>query len=1086
MTEKFKRLFSVLLFLLISVVMFGQGATTSGINGRIVDSKGQPLPGATIIAVHVPSGTQYGALTNPEGFYTIQGMRPGGPYKIDVSFVGYSKKTFADVSLSLGEAMVINTPLTESSTELNEVVVVAAVDRTFNSGRTGAANNVTSTQISATPTISRSITDMTRLTPQSSGYSFAGRNSLYNNLSIDGSVFNNSFGLASTPGGQTNAQPISLDAIEAIQVSLAPYDVRQSGFTGAGINAITRSGTNEFTGSIYQFWRNQNFISKKVGDLDVTNDNFSQKQQGFRIGGPIIKNKLFFFVNAEIERRSDPAHNYLANRGTAGANVSRALATDLDALKDFLIAKYNYDPGVYENYKYLTSNNKLLVRLDYNINNNNKFSVRYNYLKSFRDNPPSTSNASGGRANGLNYLGFSSNGYRIYNNINSVIGELNSKLSDFASNNFIVGWTGFRDFRESPSPVPFPMVDILSGGSTYTSFGYEQFSVNNTLNTDVFQVSDNFTLYKGRHTLTAGGSLEYFKFENGYMRQLYSYYRYNSLQDFYDDANGVLPAGRSIANYQLQYSAVAGDPAPLARLQASQVGIYVQDEWKALDRLKLTVGLRVDMPFYPSNLVKNPALDGMSFVNGSDGSSENLDVSQLPKTMPLLSPRLGFNYDVFGNRSTQVRGGLGIFTGRIPFVWISNQASNNGLLWGRVEATNTRLYPFSSDVTAYIPANPTIPATFEINATADNFKFPQVFRSNIAVDQKLPFGIIGTLEGIFTKDINAVYHRNDNLPVPTLTLPDGRALFPANVGAVVGTRVNQAITGAYVLDNTNKGNSFFITAQLEKTFDFGLYTMAAYTYGQTKDVTSNPGSVASSAFNYNYVKSNPNIPTLAFSDYDQPHKVVGNISYKIDYLDHASSSFALIYLGYQSGRYSYTYSGDLNRDGVSGNDLVYVPVDASDIILIPVATSGTIVDPRSAAEIWDQLDAYITQDAYLNSHRGQIVDRNHSLLPFVNQVDVRFTQDLYLNVAGKKNTLEFTLDVLNIGNLLNSDWGVRKQVVKYNFLQFRDYSGAGGAPRFSFPYFDAANQVPLTSTYINNVGLTSRWQIQLGLRYIFN
>ena len=755
-----------------------------------------------------------------------------------------------------------------------------------------------------------------------------------------------------------------------------------------------------------------------------------------------------------------------------------------------MITKYNYDPGVYESYKFLTSNDKLLVRLDYNINTNNKFSIRYNYLKSYRDNPPSTSNASGGRSNGPNYLGFSGNGYRIYNNINSVIGELNSKLSDFASNNFIMGWTGFRDYRESPSGTPFPMVDILNSGSTYTSFGFEQFSANNSLNTDVFQVSDNFTLYKGRHTLTGGASLEYFKFENGYMRQLYSYYRYNSLQDFYDDANGVLPAARSIATYQLQYSAVAGDPAPLARLQASQVGIYAQDEWKALDRLKLTIGLRVDMPFYPANLTKNPSLDNLMFVNGSNGNSETLDVSKLPKTAPLFSPRLGFNYDVFGNRTTQVRGGLGIFTGRIPFVWISNQASNNGLLWGRVEATNTRLYPFNSDVTTYIPANPTMPATYEINATSDNFKFPQVFRSNIAVDQKLPFGIVGTLEAIFTKDINAVYHRNDNLPVPTLTLPDGRALFPANTGSgaamVYGTRVNQSITGAYVLDNTNQGSSFFVTAQLEKTFDFGLYIMGAYTYGQTKDVTSNPGSVASSAFNYNYVKSNPNIPTLAFSDYDQPHKVVGNISYKIDYLDHASSAISIIYLGTQSGRYSYTYSADLNRDGISGNDLVYIPKDINDITLVQVATSGTVVDSRTASEIWDQLDAFISQDAYLNSHRGQIADRNHSLLPFVSQFDVRFTQDLYLNVAGKKNTLEFTLDVMNIGNLLNSDWGVRKQVLKYNFLQFRDYLGTGGAPRFSFPYFDATNKVPLTNTYVNNVGLSSRWQIQLGIRYIFN
>jgi hypothetical protein len=1082
MMKQFKRMFTMALFLFTSLVMFGQGATTSGINGRIVDSNGQPLAGATVIAVHVPSGTQYGIITNGEGFFTIQGMRPGGPYNIEASFVGYSKKSFTDITLFLGESLTLNTNLSESSTQLGEVTVVGIADKTFNSGRTGAATNVTSSQISSTPTISRSITDMTRLTPQSSGYSFAGRNSLFNNLSIDGSVFNNSFGLASTPGGQTNAQPISLDAIEAIQVSLAPYDVRQSGFTGAGINAITRGGTNEFKGSVYQYWRNENFIGTKVGETEVSNSDFSQKQTGFRIGGPIIKNKLFFFLNAEIERRTDPAHNYLANRGTTGDNISRTLATDLDNLKDFLITNYDYDPGVYENYKYRTSNDKFLARIDYNINENHKFSIRYNYLKSFRDNPPSTSNSSGGRSNGLNFLGFSGNGYLIYNNINSIIGELNSKFGNSASNNLIIGWTGFRDYRESPSGKAFPMVDILSGGSTYTSFGYEQFSINNILNTDVFQISDNFTLYKGPHTITAGGSLESFSFENGYMRQFYGYYRYNSLADFYNDANGI---ATTVANYQFQYSAVAGDPAPLARLKASQVGIYIQDEWKVASRFKLTAGLRVDMPFYPDNLVKNPALDALSFINGYDGSAETLDVSQLPKTNPLLSPRIGFNYDPFGDRTTQIRGGFGIFTGRIPFVWISNQASNNGLLWGRIEATNTTAYPFSSDITKYIPASPTTPASFEINATSKNFKFPQVFRSNIAIDQKLPFGIVGTLEGIFTKDINAVYHRNDNLPVPTLSLPDGRALFPADITGpprIYGTRINQNITGAYILDNINKGYSFFVTVQLEKTFDFGLYLMAAYTYGQTKDITSNPGSVASSAFNFNYVKSNPNVPDLAFSNYDQPHKVVGNATYKIDYLDHFSSSISVIYLGYQSGRYSYSYAGDINKDGISGNDLIYVPKDETDIILIAEKAGDT----RTPAEMWAQLDAYIIQDDYLNSHRGKIIDRNHSLLPFANQIDLRFTQDMFINVVGKKNTLEFTFDVMNIGNLLNSDWGIYKTVKKYNILQYRDLNGPGGTPRFSFNYFDFNNQVPLSETYVKNLGLGSRWQIQLGIRYIFN
>jgi hypothetical protein len=1071
--KQIKRLFSMLLFLSVSFMMFGQGATTSGINGRIVDASGAPLAGATVVAVHVPSGTQYGIISNSDGFFTIQGMRPGGPYKIEASFVGYNKKSFADITLLLGESLTLNTGLDIASTQLGEVTVVAVADKVFNSGRTGASTSVTSSQINRTPTLSRSITDMTRLTPQSSGYSFAGRNSLYNNLSIDGSVFNNSFGLASTPGGQTNAQPISLDAIEAIQVSLAPYDVRQSGFTGAGVNAITRGGTNEISGSVYYFWKNQGMVGSKVDGTDVTNNDFSQKQVGFRLGGPIIKNKLFFFINGEIERRTDPAHSWLANRGTAGDNVSRVLASELDALKDTLMTRFGYDPGVYENFKYRTSNDKFLARIDYNINENHKLSVRYNYLKSFKDTPPSTSNASGGRSAGANWLGFSGVGYLIYNNINSVIAELNSKLGNNASNNLIVGWTGFRDYRESPSGTPFPMVDIQSGGSTYTSFGYEQFSANNMLNTDVFQISDNFTYYMGAHTITAGASYEGFKFENGYMRQFYGYYRYSSLADFYNDINGITT---TVANYQFQYSAVAGDPAPLARLNAGQAGIYAQDEWKVSNKLKLTVGLRVDMPFYPKSLTANIRSDTLTFVNGATLENENLLVGQLPKAKPLFSPRLGFNYDPFGNRSTQIRGGVGLFTGRIPFVWISNQASNNGLLWGRIEATSTTAYPFSDDVTQYIPATPTMPSSFEINVTSPDFKFPQVLRANLAIDQKLPGGVIGTLEGIFTKDINAVYHRNDNFAAWIDTLPDGRYLFP------VSNRRNSNITGAYVLDNSNQGYSFFVTAQLEKTFDFGLYLMGAYTYGQSKDLTSNPGSVASSAFNYNYVKNNPNTPDLAFSNFDQPHKIVGMASYSVDYLKHGTTSLSVIYTGSQGGRYSYSYSGDLNRDGISGNDLIYVPQNPSEIILI----ADNAADTRTPAEIWTQLDAYIKQDPYLNSHRGQIVDRNHSLLPFVHQFDLRVAQDLYLNVAGKKNTLQFTCDLINFGNLLNSSWGVSKSVNKYSFLQFRNLTGPGGAPRFSFNYFNSADKIVLTETLGNSFSLISRWQLQLGIRYIFN
>ena len=1082
MTKQIRFLTMLAMLILTSVMVNAQGLTTAAINGKVFDSKGESLPGATVVALHTSSGTTYGTTTRPDGGFDLPAMRIGGPYKITISFVGFKEYIEENVSLALGENRDYNVTLQEESVTLGELVVVGVADKTFNSSRTGAASNITTNQIAKIPTISRSITDMTRLTPQSSGNNFAGRSNLYNNLSIDGSVFNNSFGLASTPGGQTNAQPISLDAIEEIQVSLAPYDVRQSGFTGAGINAITRSGTNNVEGSVYTFWRNQNLVGDKVGNTAVTNNNFKQKQMGFRVGGPIINNKAFFFVNAEIERRDDPAHTFLASRpGLTGANVSNVQAADLDALRDFLITKYNYDAGSYENYKANTYNDKFLIRLDYNLSKNHKFSLRYNYLKSWRDVVTNAlSNAAGSRAASAACLPFSNGGYKINNNINSIVGELNSVFGNYASNNFIIGWTGLRDFRSSSSS-PFPMVDILSGGATWTSFGYEQFTANNTLNTDVFQISDNFTLYKGKHTLTAGVSFESFKFKNGFMPQYYGYYRFNSLADFYTSANG---GTNPIPIYQLQYSAIAGDPKPYAKLNAAQMGIYVQDEWKALKGLKVTFGLRVDMPFYPSSLTVNPALGPLVFKD-PNGNDENIDVSKLPKVTPLFSPRVGFNYDIFGNRKTQLRGGVGIFTGRIPFVWLSNQASNNGLLWGKTDNRNLNVNQFNPDVNAYVPATATALASYEINATVQNFKFPQVLRANFAVDQKLPYDMVGTFEGIFSKEINGVFHRNANLPIAAANVndPSGRNLYPANTPGITGNRINQTITAAYVMDNSNKGYSYFLTAQLTKKFAFGLDLLASYTYSKTLDLTSNLNATASSGFGQNHIASNPNQLTLGNSSFDQPHKLIGSINYKINYLKHFSTGVSLIYIGSRGSRFDYYYAGDINRDG-QNNDLIYVPKDAGDIILIPQATAGALVDTRTPAEIWDQLNAYIEQDDYLKNHRGEVVDRNSNILPWVNQFDLRFTQDINLKINNKVNTFEFTVDIINVGNLLNSDWGVKDVVTKQQFLQFRSFN-ASNTPSFSFPYLDFANKVPLTKSFTNDTGLNSRWQIQLGVRYIF-
>ena len=1052
-----------------------QGVTTAAMNGVVVDEKGVPMPGATVVAVHVPSGTKYGYSTRDNGDFNFPAVRTGGPYTITVSFIGYKQTVINDITLSLGQDLDLNIEMKPSGVDLNEIVVSGKRDRVFNSDRTGASNVMNNKQISEMPTLTRSFNDVTRLTPQGSGNgNFAGRNNLYNNLSIDGSVFNNVFGLGQQPGGQTNAQPISLDAIEEVQVSLAPYDVRQSGFTGAGINAITRSGTNEIKASVYSFIRTPGMVSTKVGEASVSND-FQYNQSGFRVGAPIIKDKLFFFVNAEIERREDPANTYLASRsGNTGDNIAKVNASDLDDIRSLLIKNYKFDPGTYENYRLKTYNDKFIVRLDYNINQNNKLSVRYNYLRSWKDANPS------GGSGSSTFLAFSNSTYKINNNIHSLVAELNSTFGKSLSNNFIAGYTAFNDYRETGTPQ-FPYVEIYDGsGTKMTAFGYERYTANNKLNTNVYQISDNLSYYLGKHTITAGAAFEYNQFENGFMQDYNGYYRYNSLADFKNDVNHIGTNNARV--FSQQYSAVKGDTAPIARLNVAQLGVFLQDEYKPNKQLKLTYGLRVDLPFYPSSLQSNPALESLTFKDG-DGNDEKLDVGKLPKITPLFSPRLGFNYDVFGDRSTQIRGGTGLFTGKIPFVWISNQASNNGMLFYTINADKsnsktplaTTPYPFTNDVTKYVGGTPV--NTFAINVTSNNFKFPQVFRSNLAVDQKLPFGIVATLEGIYSKDYNSVYLRNDNISITDYTtLPDGRPRYKTSTS-------NSRVTAAYVLDNTNEGYSYSGTAQLQKTFDFGLNLLGSYTYSETKDISSNPGSTASSAFGGNYVTGNPNKPSLQYSNYDQPHKLVFCIGYKVDYLKMFSTSINLLYTGIQSGRYSYTYGNDLNGDGVSNNDLIYVPKDQSDINLVKDSKNPN--DTRTIPELWNQLNAYIEQDAYLSKHRGEILPRNHSITPWVNRFDIKFTQDFYLNVAGKRNTLEFTLDIINAGNLLNSDWGVVKSVNKNSFLNYAGMD-SNGKPTFSFPYFEAEKQKPLTSTYSNFTGIDSRWQIQLGVRYTFN
>lgn len=1076
-------LFTVLLVLMGFVTRAQE--TTSEIEGTITDTKKAPLTGATITAIHLPTGTKYVTTSRKDGRFNLANVRIGGPYSITTTFVGFKEEKQEDVFLILGTAFKADYALVNNAANLTEVIVTTSrrSDKVFSRSRTGSAEIITRQQIDRLPTTNRSIADFTRLTPTANGNSFGGRSGSYNNLTVNGASFNNTFGLAGSLGGQTNSQPFSIDALEQIQVNLAPYDVTLGSFTGAGINAVTKSGTNEFKGSIYGFSKTPGRTGLKVGSTTIPKQDFNFKNRGATIGGPIIKDKLFFFVSGEQERISTPATARVASRnGSTGDNVSQASGEALDKLKAFLIQKFNYDPGAYENYTFNTYSDKITTRLDWNINNKNKFNINYYYLKSYRNVPASNSGAPGNnRQPGITSLPFISSSYIINNNFNIVIAELNTRLSNKLSNKVQVGYNRLRDFRTSPGGSIFPLVDIENGqGSTFTSFGYEPFTANNKLSTDTWQFNDIVTLYKGKHTFNIGTQNTYNKFVNGFAPNYYGNYRFANVDSFYASVND----GRANATrYALQYSARKGGEFPFASLRSLQLGFFAQDKWNVSKDFTLTLGVRADIPIFENNFISNANADALTFRDGV-----KIETGKAPTTQILWSPRLGFNWDVKGDKTVQLRGGAGVFAGPPPFVWLSNQLSNNGVDFGSF--TNTSGVAFNPDVTTYIPQNAVANTSYNLAVTDKGFKFPQLFRANLAIDYKLPYEIVATVEGIYNKDINAVYHQNINLPSTGAALLgfDNRIRYSGSriwAGTGGASAANPNISDAILMKNTSKGYSYNLTLQLQRNVN-NLYTMLAYSYGKSKSVNDG-GSIAQSIWRDRSVSGDPNDNVISNSNFYQPHRVVAAAAYRFEYAKHFATSVGFTFEAANAGTLNYLYVGDLNNDGLNSNDLIYVPASKDEIILERAGTA--VQDPRTTDETWNQLNAYIDQDDYLRTRRGKYAERNGALVPFYSKVDFNFTQDIYMNVAGKRHTLRFTMDIFNFSNLLNRNWGILKTPNRTNLLNFLRVQATGpgaGKPVFSFPYLDAANKIPLTSTYQNSTSQASRYQIQLGLRYIFN
>jgi len=1080
-------LLSIFLFFLSGVFLSlsAQGVTTASMNGIVTDTNGNPLPGANIILVHIPTGTQYGTTTGSTGIYNLPNLKIGGPYKITVSYVGYKKQVDSGFSFDIGEKFRLDFRLSEKSVELGQVTVSTTKDETLNSQRTGAATVINPDEVNALPTVKRSTRDLIKLDPRDDGnYSFGGRNWLYNNISVDGSYFNNPFGLdGPAPGGQTDAEPIPYDAIQQVQVSIAPFDVREGGFTGAGVNTVTKSGTNDFKSSIYSYFRNQDFVGNKISGSKVSaHPKLSFHQSGVSASGPIIKNKLFIFANGEIVRREENASDYVADRdGKLVFGESRVRASIMDKIRKRMKDVYGYDTGPYEGYTHRTDNEKLLIKLNWNINENNNLSFRYNRLDARRDKGPHPfvlSPNNSGRGPNVTSLPFRNSGYRMNNRLNSFALELNSRSKNF-SNRLFASYNRFRDYREPFSPE-FPTIDIAQDGVTYTTVGEEPFSSHNILDQDVWQFTDNFSYYLGNHVLTVGSTYDNFSFFNSFnifrngvfflpyfVRPIGS--TFFSLDDFFRETSPdttINPGG------PIDFWGMVGKgPFKGENINVGQLAFYAQDEYLVTPALSLTFGLRVDIPIYNTKPVDNPFSRSLKLLD-ENGRPETVDQSKLPSATPLFSPRVGFNWDLTGDRSTQLRGGTGIFTGRLPFVWIGNVISNPG--------ANPNLYPAA----APIPTghNSTLAQSFDLNAMAPDFKWPQMWTTDLAFDKKLPGDMLFTLEAIYGKDINSVYVRNADLQPAQRYLPDGRPYYSDSTG---NHELNPDGAGVFVIDNSNKGFNYNITAQLRKHFDNGINATISYNYLKAKNLMKTT-EIASVLWNSNPVKGDPNNPQLSNSEFGQKHRIVGSATYRKKWSDNFTTSFGLFFevgegnrfAGPGGNRYSFTYAGDVNGDGASGNDLIYIPRNQSEINFDPYTdANGNVVSSQTQ---WERFNAFINQDDYLSSHRGQIADRSGALNPWYWTMDLKILQDISFYSGAKKHTFELSLDILNLPNLINSSWGVRKvaTAAATTPLQLTRFNSSG-APVFNYKGKNV-------TTFVDDPSILSRWQMQFGVRYSFN
>ena len=1080
----------VVAFLVVLTATLNAQVTTSGIAGKVI-SGGEPIIGATIVATHTSSGTVYGAVSNVDGRFNIVGMRVGGPYEIKISYIGFANTVISNVNLQLGETYPINVDLREDTNELQDLVVSAQRTK-FTSEKTGAATNITSSQITNLPSVSRSITVITRLSPYGgNGMSFGGTDGRTANFTVDGANFNNNFGLSSSlPGG---GSPISIEAIEELQVVITPYDVRQTNFIGGGVNAITKSGTNTFKGSAYVFHRNENLRGDAVYGQQIAGAREVDRNTtyGFTFGGPIIKNKLFFFANGEIAKTPTVVNRWRAStNGVADANnnISRTTESDLKTVSDFVKNQYGYETGSYTNFPADEGNNKLLLRLDWNITNNHRLALRYNYTKNRYWSSPNASSMDGGtrmseaRMSQAS-MSFANSMYSMDNLVHSFSVDLNSRLSDNLSNQFLATFSKLDDVRGTNSE-PFPFIDILKDEQAYMSLGYELFTWNNGVHNDALNIKDEITYYAGNHKIVGGIAYEYKMADNAYMRNGTGYYRYSSLNDF---LTGAAP---EIVNLTNGYD---GEANPAARVRTNKIGIYGQDDWSISDNFKLSYGLRIDGLFFNNDdLMTNNAILALDY------SGRNIDTGKWPATNIIFSPRVGFVWDAFGDKSMKVRGGTGLFSGNLPLVFFTNMPTNGGMVQyqAQINAANATKNGFTMDefagglvtdangkvTTAALynklislgypstisPEDGTVPSA--IAAIDPKFKMPSVWKTSIAVDYSFntsfPFSV--TAEGIFNKTINGVSISDWSIPsvggFARFNGVDNRPIYPS---------VYRTGTKAFVLENTSRGYGWIGNITLNAQPTQWMNLMAAYTHTVAKDVTGMPGSNAESAFTYVPTVEGPNNIKLHNSQYTTPDRLVASVTAK----DKSGNHYSLIYEGWRGGaNYSFMTTNDINGDGYN-YDAIYVPTD-NDV----ASNQFRFVSEDDKTRFMD----YVHSNSYLKNQQGKYAEAYSVYSPWVNRIDFSYKHDFVIKTNKTKNTLQLSFDVKNVMNLFNSSWGVAKylnpeigseaRILKYEGVD------ADGVATFSTPSSINGN----TQTFTPSYSLGQTWYALIGVKYIFN